>query len=772
MSTSAKIEMDYEEQRKLTSGETECLEEMQEEWIHLYDDNYESNLSVISNRWDYESVFANPIPFLEAVEKLKVVPRYKYIINYLLIKCVLPIGKDNLISFYSYIEDINFDTPEYLSSDEEVNFYSKMKCDNADNMTVMETGELSVLWKILSKRVRELFAQNGYVFSGKKGYSWEKEFCQIITQFNMEELRKLAFGLKMTIQDFNIFLNKVLKRACINLYSRDEVLTYLTLKYGNEHGCNSFFFAYNTLKELYPKKSKLKFDGGDVDSIIDIDGVDTISLQDEIESILDADIALLLEESLPDLEKYFKKIEYINVIMKNDKENRYARFPEKKFKELWDIVYNQVKNRDLDRFKISIQEAKKKAKQESACKKKYEAKMTVEYAVDTEIKLREGMVFKCNTERKSIDGNDVTCFSLKNDTVLPRQREYEQNVQVKAISAESKLEDLKKTAWAKEKKIINLQFVTKKYLEEHSFGIATGDDELRQNIQDISMNGKIRFVHSDKKSNVGYLKIKCRFGTFIPKGTIFYLQIQGIRFEYETIEDIKGKDCPEEEFLVEWEDTEKYVPLGKNRNKELEIIRSGSLLQCDSQGIQKAYFKKRIVIPPLGENKDDCNGDIENNTSLLLQYIYNIDGENTNSVVYYKGFPDYGEDFFLNTEMFKKTRITRNVISSWIGDEERQRNYILTMLFIEYVIKDIGNKTYEIEKTEQDIPTEMVLSKFDYMVAEEMSSCGFQPLSMSNPYDAFLMLLLTCDAPLELFQAIWSDKYTLFNDINGGDKNG
>lgn len=752
MRTSEKIQMDWQQQRELTSGETEGLEQLQDEWISLYNDK--NDLSISSNRWDYESVMENPEPFLQEVAKLKVVPRYKYVLNYLLVKMKLGIGRENLKRLYDYLENEDFPVPEELTREEEREFYERMQFERADDVPVMDTETLRVLWKILSKRTNELFVQNGY----KKRGPWEKYFCKMITDFDFQKLTDMAWGLKMPLMDFNIFLNKVLKRSALNVYNRDEVLIYITIKYCNEQGCNSYFDAYKQLEKLYPEmteyNSKMNEDESEI--ICDIDDEDTASLRKELDSILNKQDTLI-DEAIPELEEYFKTVGYLN---KKLKQKKRARFSEKRFRELWDNIYDEIQG-ELGRYEESIQEEKQESDTEKEDDNKTERTITVEYPAGKDVFLRKGLTLYCDTKVASVEGEKRTSFYLTEDVTLPAKTWCEQVVDVKAISPQSKLEDLKKTKWAKDSKFAS-KYVTEKCDVQGTFYICANDEKLRGSIRQIQKGENLVFVAPDMKKTPGKLILTCEFGTCIPKGTLFAFDLEGVTFEYETMEAVTCSQFAETDIVVEWTDYEKYAPLAKEK-KDIYVIPANIKLQCDVSEIHNAYFKKPVKIMRQtvddSQSKDNSKSDKrKKNDSLEMQFLYSVNANHVTNLEYYNGFPKYGDSFFLNTKLFKETRITNNTLSSWVTDEERQRNYILTLLFLLYVIQDMG------DSADYEVSTEQVLADFDYMVSGEMNDLDLQPLSMSNPYDAFLMLLLTCDSPLGLFQSIWSDK----DELNKG----
>jgi len=106
------------------------------------------------------------------------------------------------------------------------------------------------------------------------------------------------------------------------------------------------------------------------------------------------------------------------------------------------------------------------------------------------------------------------------------------------------------------------------------------------------------------------------------------------------------------------------------------------------------------------------------------------------------------EEFFLDSKLFLDTRIRDNTIQAFPADEERQRNLLLTVLFLNFVVdEDNLADCYEFR-----------VEDFDIYTTDKLVKAGFQLMYSGNPYDAYLKILLSCDMPLELFRYIWKLK--------------
>lgn len=107
-----------------------------------------------------------------------------------------------------------------------------------------------------------------------------------------------------------------------------------------------------------------------------------------------------------------------------------------------------------------------------------------------------------------------------------------------------------------------------------------------------------------------------------------------------------------------------------------------------------------------------------------------------------------GMNHFLDSRIFLETRIRDNTFSSFPTDEERQRNLLLTVIFLNFVL--------EVDFLAGDY-IDRVLD-FEIAAGELLSESGFLLVYSGNPYDAFLMNLLSCDQPLDIFRYVWRSK--------------
>ena len=109
------------------------------------------------------------------------------------------------------------------------------------------------------------------------------------------------------------------------------------------------------------------------------------------------------------------------------------------------------------------------------------------------------------------------------------------------------------------------------------------------------------------------------------------------------------------------------------------------------------------------------------------------------------GIPDY----YLDSQEFLDTRIRDNdfYAKTFTVDETRQRNILLTVIFLNF----LSTLDYYKDYSER-------LVNFDMKATDILEECGFVSLYSGYAYDALLKLLLSCNDPKGLFQFIWHVK--------------
>lgn len=200
-----------------------------------------------------------------------------------------------------------------------------------------------------------------------------------------------------------------------------------------------------------------------------------------------------------------------------------------------------------------------------------------------------------------------------------------------------------------------------------------------------------------------------------------------IKKEIDRIDSMRSQDkkrSAESIFLEEWEKLKANTEIFERDSLAKEELNKEE--EESYWGNQKAY--KWLYGEKVYKRVHNRNIDIKESEMALLG-----DGE---------------EDYFLDSEVFLNTRIRDNTIQAFPTDEERQRNLLLTVIFLNYVL-DSENLAEEYEDRVADLKIR---------ASEKISECGFQLLHSGKMYDVFLKLLLSCDSPAELFRYVWRKK--------------
>ena len=314
------------------------------------------------------------------------------------------------------------------------------------------------------------------------------------------------------------------------------------------------------------------------------------------------------------------------------------------------------------------------------------------------------------------------------------------------------------------------------------------DEECVQNVQGVvsistGKSGKLSLYAGNSKNNV--VEVRCCQTCRIPKDTILYLVGDGKVYHYKTIDEFEQKPFAKATINLRWMNSEELWKKKDEWNKgrftdeiETELIESGADLSLNREGILRVFTQKRMLaypemneqnlweetkrrlkgrVPAYGYGHSSDAGLISNNS--MLEYLYDAPAAN---LKYYQGIKSEGENFFLNTTLFKETRLTNNVLMGLTDSDERKRNLLLSLIFLQYVLENELEEEDSGDDSEQRSLQEYgeeILNEFTYCVDKIMSRCGLQTLNGGNPYDAFLSMLLFCDDPFSMFQDIWSERH-------------
>lgn len=545
---------------KISSGETSILLQMQDDWHRLYhmeeyDEEYEDlseeelyNLcksrgldvkrgqvklhyrNVLKRdsrhrRWTIEDVEEDPIPFLNEVKRLKVVPTCLYVLNYIFFRVSLAVGRKNQRKFASYIREGVF--PDVIDEDIDRQCSELLYHEEGEEEREFEQKDLDIIYQQLIKRLSFEFMKNGDTRQDR----WPEFLKDIVECFNFEQLKDLALGLHMPLDDFEIFLCKVLKRSGINFYDRDEVFVYLVLKYADKRSCVRYFEAYHNLWELYGDVKEEE----DKDGELNTESVSTVYIRknlDELEAVIERNP---FREKSPALQSYIGQIAYQNGRIESGEALRTAR---KRFYDIWEDMKERWKGTEQMQEIIAAdrEKNKKSSVMHEACDNK---KLTIRYCPSTGVFIPKNTRFSMDTllKKKTNGINKKAVFKTDQDIRLEPVADDKVEVKVKALlpSQEYKNYCERKDTPKAMKKAPDFVKADKLEKEKAVSRIVVDSPELKTAVHNISIGSKVRFADSDSKTNEGTLIVECAVGTFIPAGTRFHFKIGEMVFPYESI---------------------------------------------------------------------------------------------------------------------------------------------------------------------------------------------------------------------------------------------
>lgn len=248
----------WNENNLLSSGETEQLDNMQRDFYLVFEKQDES-LKIDSEWdgfWEYRKVYNNrkgTQKFLNRIGENSILPTYKFVVKYLLIRNRLAIGDKNLEGLWGYLGKNEWEA-DLREDDEKIRaFRCKLERETGEEVEDFSEEDYRVLLSVLSINLKKDYLKNGY----KKKTGWEEKFKKTITDMTLKELDELALGTNMAYEMYRVFRKKVLRLSERNFYDHGQVLVYLVLNYAEKCGEHKFFEAQDKLKKLYPKNTEL-----------------------------------------------------------------------------------------------------------------------------------------------------------------------------------------------------------------------------------------------------------------------------------------------------------------------------------------------------------------------------------------------------------------------------------------------------------------------------------------------------------------------------------
>jgi len=716
-------------------------------------------------RYSYEQVCADPIPFLEAVGELKLLPRYQAVVTYLLEISRLDISRAVRKQLLEYIDN------GFCASDDSWPISGEM---------------LKKLLEKLSEMTRNMYEENGFVLDLRRFASWEEYFRGMLLSFSESYLRDLALGSHMSLRYLELFLKKVLKRSGLNLCKPDEAFLYLTLAYSEKAGYHRWFESYARLRKLYSPASRKKRDlaedycpeqfWGQQASGRNLSGMLTEAAESR------KDIKNLFEKTNPKLLQYFDVL----YRLKNEVRKRNA---ETVFYEQADRLRRLLledkdflefrESREFERYQSKLYERNKKTV-EIICR------------TDDEILIKKGDRFTCPVRVGKKVENAVFCVT--EDILFGKNIPDAAVVSVRALTQDCVLDAYKAAKGLK----VRPKLVKKQHVEKADFVLE--ERERSSGVEGIVLPEEasaLAFVKSGDKGR-GKLKVFGKAGTVLEAGShIFLKELVGEQefcFDYE----VKEETRLERRTLVslQWENGDelwerldvkdgrqiapsqtRLTALGEDtvrRTRSLTLALKKPLSICrptaedgisskENEELTLCRYEEKLK---KSKRSGRIRGRSEEKAAMpkisnleLLEYLYRAPAD---SVEYYRGISGKDRRYLLNSQAFLDTRLKNDILDHFRRqDEMRCRSLILTVLFINYVIE----LEHESGKSNRQFPIDWIWADFEAEVESVMEQCGMEGFNLENPYDAFLEILLACEEPLELYREIWS-RESVFREMH------
>lgn len=542
--------LNYVENSHISSGETRCLEEEYEKWVQLYREDtknqIEGNLAAyqeeLNERWSYEDILENPRKFFDAIARIKILPAYQYILNYIMLQTKIAIGEKNQVGLWRYVEEWqekkNWEEQFLISREEEQKFSSFLKREEGEEVKSFDLEQYRLCIGSIFYRLKESFYRNG-----RKKFEME-DFKNLLFHFTKKELKELAFGIKMEYQDYEIFRTKVLKLTRINFFDRGDIFVYLILKYAKQSLKEmNYYEAEKRLREIYPVSEEKKER---------LEDRTTRGMRDELEEELEEDGKLKEEYK----EQIFKnQIEIIKkelVWIDNAAVTQKQRSSKKRLDKYIESIRNKLEQDELikelyigDRRERKMDRRQKRT--EEKINREDEVFARFSYSAQKNFFIPAGTILYGKTNPKKERMEREAKFVTREDINLPKKEWLELEVPVRAISSDDSLEEFinnskvgKKLqrAVGKAKKDAKPVFLSQKYFEmAEEKKIVVLDKKLKNMVKEIRIGKGLRLFKPDQVvKNEGIFVLKCKWNEVILPHTVFEIWMEGYRFQYETVE--------------------------------------------------------------------------------------------------------------------------------------------------------------------------------------------------------------------------------------------
>ena len=781
------------------------------------DPDYDQYGASLSLRWDALNVmsdFDDPFltsdddiagdarPFLNAVARLRSVPVSSMLLSFLMIADGISIGPANMDRMRRMIENLTAVPPtDKIAAPEKIRALEQQlaRGEKQDCPDLTEE-DLYTVYSLLSERTRDVFRADDPLLEGDPRRSDEKTlpvldahwhiwFFRLLKKPDAEQIRRTAFAYRMSFDRYVCFLQKILHRSRPALLDREEIFTKITLDCTPpEETCSG---CLRKLRDLYPpvnaggRAAARRRNAGNTEAV-------------EIPAWLlgnagNLPLTLRFENELSDIEEesgrdLFRTAsgrlrEYLDWAGRNADARKIIRTAEEVFFERWNKLYDSIK--DSWEVRAFINSSRARRVDTDRCRRQ----LTMEYTADADAErvIPAGTVLTCETRVKDGGAFLSAVFTCEKEIRIQPDASDEEEIEaeVEEMTTLSGLGPEDPVPEDRQVLIDNLlrstrgaQKVTEKHLtivtgrgrnkEKQLIPIRaeTGHDPVKGQILQILPGQNIRyFADGRKKSKPGMFRIRCKVGTVIPAGTVITFEKEGITFSYRTVRECSSLQKWNSMNLDVLWDRENMALLetklqgGRKsapaKEKETIVTRNTAFSFRDS-----GFGFARITNPsPLildgGQEEQEGAGRRSANIKNILEFIYDSNG--MNDMRDFHGVDSYGPGFLFNTDAFKRAQITQNTLSHFPVDEERRRNLLLTVDFLDFVMNEMD----QISNNDLDLRVDQLFDEFRYLADQDLERCGMQEFYPGNAYEGFLSMLFSCENPFELFQALFEKGHHL-----------
>jgi len=738
------------------SGETQELNIAYECFENLYQDEDVSGDAAAGNLWDdtmthWESDdlegSGDARPFFDNMKSIRYVPASSFILSYLAFKNSFPDSRDDLNRLNAFAEEFS---SKYASKTEAVKRkeFKKIMTGRLPGTKTGEPEPAESLLRELAERVRLRMTFFKELDNITKNDKWTEYFRGMLFNFDFSYLRDIAFAFDMDSGQFDIFLNKVLRRTWTNYFNREEILTHIVLQYSDSAQYPADRFQlYNDLCDKYKVRETKAGHPAAFEKVKSEDAASKM-VQEKVESMLTK-----IDLSEKDVFEYSPELHDILDWV-------YDRSERKVLKRSAERVFNDELRKLLDKLSVEIKEElsnKAEDVKDGAGSGQKCSPLTVEYSATSDCVLGKGHLLKGDSNIKE-NGHAVKAYyETTEDVHFTVELGRKLSVAVDPITEPLPGHDVP-AKFVSEKHVDGLFRIDSIPASSKPYEVTAEYNDAEPLKLEVHPGKALRFT-SGGKGKKGALDIVCAPGTVIYEGTIFSFIYEGRRYQYEVSRKASAGVASTVQvpvMLVNAADLWKKKNEKKDKYEEkIKVVDTGSNIDfCYGPGIGGLRIfsvtnKKPVSITDPNSVDAGKKKKGKANYHTLFRYLYGDEEYK------YRGVTSYGPSFFLNTAEFKAAMLSYNSVSAFPRSEVKARNLLLTLSFLNFVSDDLSLYSYA-----PGVPrAQGLIDDFTTRCNAVMEKCGFMTLYAGNPYDEFLRRLLTSRAPLELYMSIFHDKH-------------